>query len=420
MRLESAMNASREGLKVHGQALAVTGDNISNVSTTSYKTSRTEFADLVREGFEGRESSVGDAGGAGVTVQTVRQIHTNGSIEPTGRELDVAITGNGYFMVGSVEDTRYTRAGNFEVRADGVLTTADGLPVLGFQGDATALGEINMQNLNLAGSPTTTVAMFGNIDASAAVTTVPQNPASFRELSAAATARADVEVYDSLGEVHGVSIYFFKTAANTWTAQAYIDGGETNGTENVPQALGQATQMQFGSDGLIAEAARAGTALTLAPAFNNGAAAGNITVNLGSFTQYAGSSQVAGVEKDGQSAGDIESYEFLADGTIQAVLSTGGRARVGALQLADFVNKDGLDRIGSSLYRARPEAGAPVVGAPGTGTVGGIEARALERSTVDISEQFVNLIVYQRGYQANSQMMSATTQLLRETIQLIR
>ncbi|NCW84984.1 MAG: flagellar hook-basal body complex protein [Oxalobacteraceae bacterium] len=229
--------------------------------------------------------------GNGVRITAVRSIHTNGTIEPTGRELDVAISGPGYFNVGAADSPRYTRAGNFGLDSAGNLVTVGGDSVLGFIYDGGILGTdiapINMLNFSTTATPTTTAAVQGNLDSSYAIGVPPVDPASFNALSDGVNYTASVDVIDSLGDTHDVILAFTKTAANTFTVQAYIDGGDVGGTVGVPSLLGS-TDLVFNGTGLIDEANQAAAQLALTPAFGNGAAAGNVTIDLADFSQFAG------------------------------------------------------------------------------------------------------------------------------------
>lgn len=420
MRLESALLASREGVTAHGQAISVVGDNIANANTIGFKTSRAEFADLLGE--VGGETGSLATTGSGVTVNRVRQIHETGVIEPTGRPLDMAIAGAGFFMAGTPENISFTRAGNFFINDAGNLTTADGLEVLGTTGDAATLTPLNMLNLNLTGEATTTLGLFGNISSSAPVLGAPPaNPATFNELAAGSSFIAsNLTVYDSLGTAHPVSVAFTKTGANQWAAQAFVDGAEVGGAAGQPVQLGATANLTFGENGTIDPANAAAAVITGTPAWGNGAAAGNFTIDLSSFSQVATTSQVSSITQDGQGTGQIVSYEVGKDGTLAAVLASGDRATIGIIQLATFPNIDGLQRIGNGMFRASENTGEISFGVPGADGRGGIEGASVERSTVDIANQFVDLVVLQRGYQANSQAMSAANDLLRDTISLIR
>ncbi|RMD85703.1 MAG: flagellar hook-basal body complex protein, partial [Candidatus Dadabacteria bacterium] len=274
MRLESALYTSQNGLEVHGAAISVVGDNLANVNTVGFKGSRAEFASMVSDGLEGGTSDTVPMPGNGVKVSSIREVKELGPIEPTGRALDVAIDGNGYFVVGSTTESFYTRAGNFTLDASGNLVTADGRNVLGYTvtngTTSTSLGTINITNFNANPSATSSATLKGNLDASASITTAASNPASFKELNSAASFITTADVIDSLGETHTATLAFFKTAANTYTVQAYMDGGEiSGGTEGTPSLISSG-QLTFGSDGTIPDASKSQATLTLSPSYANG------------------------------------------------------------------------------------------------------------------------------------------------------
>ncbi|MEI6518098.1 MAG: flagellar hook-basal body complex protein, partial [bacterium] len=194
---------------------------------------------------------------------------------------------------------------------------------------------------------------------------------------------------------------------------------DTGAGVDVPVLVGQAT-LPFNPVGRIDESNAAAAAINGTINWANGAAASPITIDLKSFTQYAGGSLVTNAVQDGRGAGEISSYEFDTNGGIYAILDTGERAQVGSLPVAIFQNVDGLERSGSSVYSRTIDNGEMQLGTPGRGARGGLKGAALESSNVDIANQFVDLVIYQRGYQANSQVLSAASDILKGTIALIR
>jgi flagellar hook protein FlgE len=338
----------------------------------------------------------------------------------TGRELDVAISGGGFFMVGDAAAPQFTRSGNLEINAAGNLTTSFGKEILGYSGvDLATLGPINMFDVNTVGTPTTQIQIYGNLDGAARTAQPPANPQTFRELNQSLSFISSQSLYDSQGARHEIVIAMFRTAPNTWQVKAYTDGAEVGGTAGVPTLLGEST-MTFNGNGFIGDAERPGSQLQMTANWSNGAAASNVTVDMSNFTQFAGSSLINNITQDGRGAGNISGYEFEPDGTIFARLDTGERSQVGTLPLALFKSSDGLERTGTSTYSQSEASGELEIGRAGVGLRGTIEGRTLERSTVDIAKQFVDLVIYQRGYQANSQVLSAANELLQGTIQLIR
>lgn len=423
MRLESALYTSREGIGAHGNAIAAIGDNISNVSTPGFKEQRVEFANLVADGISGGTTALTESTGSGVKVSMVRSLHTPGAIEPTGRALDVAVDGEGFFVVGSAATPRYTRAGNFSIDADGNLVTGSGAQVLGFPVTAgvpgTELGAINMLNFDINATPTTTAAISGNLNSTVPVGTAPANPASFTELAAASSFVTGLDVVDSLGANHAVTLSFTKTAANTFTVQAYIDGADVGGVAGTPTQLGT-VDITFNATGTIDEASKAAAQMVLTPAFAGGAAAGNITLGMGEFTQYASTSTLGAVTQNGLQSSSLANFEFEDSGNVVAVLSNGERVTIASLGLATFNNTDGLQKQGDNLFVASASAGTADVGAANTGARGSLQGSALERSTVDLANSFTTLVLMQRGYQANSRIMGTVDQMLDQAISLLR
>ena len=416
MRLESALFTSRSGLTAQGQAISIVGDNISNANTVGYRRTRAEFSDIVAASKE----SV--SGGSGVAVTKARTIQETGVIEATGRVLDLGIGGEGFFIVNDGERDLYTRAGNFNFDTEGYLIDADNNRVQGYLPGASALSAINLLNVSGGGVETSAIALTGNLSSNETITPLPATaPESFDDLTQAANFTHVMDTVDSLGTTHTVYVAMFKTATNTWTAQAYMDGADLGGTAGQPVKIGTDATLSFSSAGAI-DAANKGQAVITASAvpYSNGAAAGNFTVDMGGFAQFATASIVNSVTNNGQSAGDVRGYEIGSDGKIYAQLSSGGVQLLGTIALADFPNLDGLERVGRSTFVANTEAGTRIDGTPGLGTFGRVDSGSLERSTVDIADQFVDLVLFQRAYQASSQTLNAANTLIRDTLSLIR
>lgn len=420
MRLESALYTSKSGLETHGQAIAVVGDNVANANTIGYKKSRAEFADIFAEGDEGRQSVAGPTAGNGVYLTDVRPILTLGTIEATEREFDVVIEGRGFLMAGDAEDPVYTRAGNLEVNGEGALTTAEGLPILGVPAGANELGNINLFNVDGNSKETTQIALFGNLQSDLPLTTPPLNPQTFIEIGNAASFVVEQGAYDSLGERHSTMIAFFKTGINTWNVRAFMDGGDVGGQVGQPVQVSGEAVLNFGPNGSLVGADLAQTNLEVNPPYAGGADAGNFVVQLGGMQQFAAPSSLKTVTTDGRGVGKVEGYEVDGDGTLRARLDTGENVNIGRIPVVTFRNDEGLTRAGATTFQETEFSGERIVNVAGEGGSGKLRNFALELSTVDISNEFVSLTLLQRGYQANSQTLNATSQLIRDTIQLMR
>jgi flagellar hook protein FlgE len=420
MRLESALRTSQEGITAHGQAIAVIGDNISNASTTAFKEQRAEFDDLLSQRQNDKNSEVVAGVGNGVEVARVRLNFENGPINDTGRDLDLALTGNGFFLVGDPAAPKLTRVGTFQVSSDGFLTTSNGLQVLGYSGsDTTTLGPIRLDQLDTKAQPTGLIEIFGNLDAAARLSNPPANPVDFRALSNEASFVSTHNVFDATGVRHDVQVYYFKTATNQWTAQAYVNGSDVGQAANQPVLLGQ-TNLQFNELGQINDAERAQVVINMNPTWANGAGGTPVTISLGSFSQFAGGPRVTNTRQDGRGNGDVLGFQVEPDGKVFGILNTGDRVQAGTLAVGTVPNRDGLERQGDSVFAVTSDSGALAIGTAQVGGRGGVQGQALEGSNVDLSGQFVDMIVYQRGYQASSQVFSTASDLLKNTIALIR
>ncbi|MBX7138684.1 MAG: flagellar hook protein FlgE [Oligoflexia bacterium] len=420
MRLESALFSSREGISAHGQAIAVIGDNISNANTVGFRASRVQFGDLVAGGRSTSETSSIPSTGSGVAIQGVRPVQETGVIEATGRSLDVAIEGRGFIIVGDPQNPAYTRAGALSVSKEGILVDSNGEQVLGFaSAGGDTLETLDVNKISLSGKATTAATLSGNLASNNPITEVPASPGTFKEIGQKASfVASDLRVFDSLGQSHAVLMAFYKTGGGQWKAQAYVDASETGGEKGIPVKVGGEVSLNFGPDGRLVAGSAAQVSGTIN--YGNGSAQGSFTIDLSGFSQFAGSSQTSSLTQDGQAAGNILDYEIRKDGAFYARLDTGQSLQVGTLRLADFVNVDGLQRAGNGLFVATEGAGERRLGQPGQSGLGTLAGASLERSTVDIANQFVELVLFQRGYQASSQTLSAASTLLHDTISLIR
>lgn len=422
--------SGRSGIASHGTAIAVVGDNISNASTIGYKSSRAEFSDLIAGG-----QTAGKVVGSGSATSAVSTIFSQGTVEFTSRTLDLAIDGNGLFTVLKGQQRFYTRAGNFKIDEEGFVTDQNGYYVLGFPANGTgALEKVNVNTVSQDSVGTTAVSISGNLDASADLVVAASIPAvtapgagapsttEYSDLNAVAEFSTVVDIFDSLGSEHTVTNFFFHTAANTYIVRSYVNSDEVDspvGTPGLPRQIGSVT-MAFNSDGSrTAPPAVGGSDFSYAIPWNNGSdATATVDFSFDPFTQFAASSNINSVTQDGKGIGTVGNLSIDNDGSIFALLSNGQAAIIGTFGLSNFANPEGLTRIGNNLLQQSPESGAPIIGEPASGSFGSIKAGSLELSTVDIADQFVKLITLQRGFQANSRIITTINQLLNEIIQL--
>ncbi len=441
--------SGRSGIASHGTAIAVIGDNISNSSTLGYKSARAEFEDLVAGG-----QAAGRVIGTGSSASAVSTIFQQGTLEFTNRSLDMAIDGNGFFTVQSPDGSRfYTRAGNFKIDSAGFITTQGDMKVLGFPANGSgALDQININNVSQESASTSRVTIRGNLDRTSDIGTPPPDqtftPAT---LPAGAVSRAGqapystttyddlaatdpaystvVEVFDSLGASHTVTFYFWRTDSDTFNVRGFVNSEEVD-----PAGAGTASglprlvfdsgttgdfDMDFATDGTRSNAPAAGASdIAFAVPWNNGSTASAINVDFSEFTSYATRSNIDAVTQNGKGIGAVTSINIEKNGDIFALLSNGQSSVIGTVGLVNFSNPEGLTRIGNQLLQQSASSGEPIVGTPLTGTLGGVQSGAVELSTVDIADQFVKLITLQRGFQANSRIITTINQLLNELIQL--
>ena len=423
MSLISALYTGVSGLQTYGDSLQTIGDNIANVNTTAYKSSRAEFADVLNQSIN--VASGNSQIGRGVTLSRISTDYAQGSFSNTDRMTDLAINGNGFFVVNNGSRNFYTRNGQFSINNNGDLVTSGGLELQGrlYQaGQATTqMGTINVSSAastpQVTGSGTPAgsgICIAANFNAAdTAKTFSAADPANTSNLS------TSLSVYDSLGQSHTVNIYFNKSAgtANTWDFHALVDGGElTGGTAGTPSETASGT-LTFDNSGNLLPAA---TSLTQSSFPFKGVNAQKIGFSFGGSTQYASSSAIQSQSQDGYPSGNLTSVGVGEDGVITGTFSNGRIMPIGQVMLANFSNLQGLHRNGGGLLAETTDSGTPLLGEPGLGSTGSIASYSLELSNVDLANEFVNLISTQRAYQANSKTITTGDQLISEAINLIK
>jgi flagellar hook protein FlgE len=414
-----SMFAGVSGLRAHQMMMDVVGDNIANVNTVGFKASRVVFENTLSQLLRGgSQPGTRDANnlsqpggginpeqiGLGVRVASVDMTDTQGALQSTGRNTDVAISGAGYLAVRNGQDTLYTRAGSLSFDARGNLTDPTGMIVQGWPANGNT-GAINTSGpvtditlpLSAPDSPqaTSTVYMGGNLSAGAVV-------------GAGSTVPTSITAFDQNGTQHSLTVNATKTGANTWTATVN-DGGTT---------LGSST-LTFDASGQ----------LTSSSSFTvpwSGNAGGSLKIDLaqagtsGGITQYGGASTAIATEQDGAAAASLRSFAIGDDGTVTGTFSNGSSKVLAKIALATFSNPAGLQKAGDSHFRATGASGNVLMQAAGTGTAGTFAAGSLEMSNVDLGQEFTNLIIAQRGFQANSKIISSSDELLQDLVNLKR
>lgn len=418
--------AGRAGISSHGSAIAVAGDNISNANTIGYKTTRAEFQDLLAgTGVVGRQF------GSGSSISTVSTLFEQGTLEFTGRPLDLGISGNGYFVVARDDERFFTRAGNFKVDSAGFIVSQNGLAVLGFPANGSgALEPINLNTIDQGSIESTEVAIAGNLDASTTLVDTANIPVpgvvvpptvTYSDLNAFAAYSSVVDVFDSLGEKHTVSLFFYHTDINEYTLRAYVNNEEVDTTGTLtgyPRLVGEKV-LAFGGNGQRNPAPVQGTPdFATNIAWNNESEAGEIGFTFSPMTQYSAQSNILSITQDGKGIGAVTTLAVSSGGEVSALLTNGQNAVIGTLAMATFSNPEGLTRLGGNLLSLSTASGEPVYGRAESGNFGSLQSGVVELSTVDIASEFVKIITLQRGFQASSRIITTINQLLNEIIQL--
>jgi flagellar hook protein FlgE len=397
------------GLNAAQADLTVTANNIANTATAGFKGSRAEFAELFSVSPQGVSSN---AIGNGVRVSNVAQQFTQGNIDFTDNSLDLALSGQGFFILNDGGAMAYTRAGAFQVDSQGYIVNARQQrlqvypPGTDGQFNTGALSDIQLVTSESAPSATTTVDVTLNLPANAAQPTVAVfDPANVNSYNSATS----LTTYDSLGAAHTATMYFTKTAnPNEWTTQLFVDGN----------AVGTAQTLEYDNTGaLINPAAGTITFPSYTPA--TGAAAMDMTFDFSTTTQYGGTFNVNAITQDGFTTGRLIGIDIDSTGVVQARFTNGRSLALGQVALANFSNPQGLQQLGDTNWAETFGSGQALRGQAGNSGFGLVQAGALEASNVDITEQLVNMITAQRNFQANAQMIS-TADAIQQTIINIR
>jgi flagellar hook protein FlgE len=423
MSITKAMYAGVSGLSAEGDTLSIVGENIANTNTIGFKRTRATFENVL-----GGALGTPDTVGGGVRLGRAQQIFAQGALVTTGQATDVALSGDGFFVVNGtingVNGNFYTRAGQLTIRNDGVLVNPQGMAVQGYSTRAdgsfdSRVGSLQLSTAQLPPKPTAKIQATANLDASAtppALAWDPQNPGATSNLSTSMT------VYDSLGKSHAVDVYFTKVGDGAWDVHALAKGDDlANGPagQNFEFATGQLTfdsagalqDVQWNPTGQISFT---GAAPNQAIAFDFGTSIAAGGTGLGGTTQFGSASAVSAQSQDGYGSGDLAGVKVDADGTVSGVYSNGQTVAAGKMAIAKFRSNDGLGRAGQNMWVATHESGEAAFGSAGEGGRGAIVAGALEQSNVDIAEQFVDLITHQRSFQANSKTITTADQMLQE------
>lgn len=416
------------GMNANGTALSVIGDNVANMNTTGFKSSRASFGDILSQTLG--TSQVG----RGVGLSAITPMFTQGSFENTANVLDLAVDGDGLFIVSNESGTFYTRAGQFTLDKEGYVVNPNAMRLQGYlfsaTGTSSGLGDINLSTLNSSPNATTSVSISANLDSRVTI------PAAFDVTDPNDTSNfsSSITVYDSLGNGHVVNIYFRKdteaATGNTWEWFAVVNASDSLSGNTEIQAQGT---LDFDNNGALdTESAITYPLTSDGFDFIGGAADGQvIDFNFGTSitesgsgldgaTQFGSASATIFQSQDGYSSGALRNITIDQDGTITGIFTNGQTRTVGQVALAKFIAPTELSKMGKNVYAESTGSGQPVISVPGASGTGQVVSNTLELSNVDLAEEFVKMIISQRGFQANSRIVSTSDELMAELVNLKR
>jgi len=399
------------GLNAAQTDLDVIANNVANSATTGFKKSRAEFADVYALTQFGVAT---DASGKGVRVSNVRTLHGQGDINFTENNLDLAISGQGFFRLNDAGSTVYSRAGEFGLDREGFMVNGTGQRLTGFQVDAAgsltgALADIQVSLADATPQATQTVDVGANL--SAAETVPPPfnvtDPSTYNHSTS-------LTVYDSIGASHVATMFFRKDAVNTWESFTFVDGAQVSTPGGDTLTFDNAGQIS------LINGAAASTVNTTS--FNPGSGAANmqLTLDMTTLTQFGGSFGINNLVQDGFPTGRLNTIDIDETGTLFARYSNGRTGTLAQVALANFANVEALKPEGDTSFSETFASGPALTAAPGSTNLGLVQSGALEQSNVDLTRELVDMISAQRNFQANAQVVSAAEEVTRTVINIGR
>lgn len=400
------------GLQADTVALNTIGNNLANLNSTAFKLQSTTFSDLFYQNIG--TSGSGDAlqVGVGTQVSGTATDYSQGTLSTTNSSTDMALSGNGFFVVEQGNTQELTRAGNFQMDQIGNLTTSGGLNVMGY---GVSNGTINLNGglmpLQIPVTENQPAQATQNISMVTSLNATSPNSTSFS---------SPITLYDSLGEGQAASVTYTKTGATTWSYNVQLPAGAATGTPT-----NNTGTLTFNASGTLISPATNVAGMTF-PGLTDGAQTLSVNFNLynaagtPTITQTAGASNTSATTQDGFSAGVYQSFAVSAGGVVSATFSNGQTSDIGQVAVGTVVNQSGLAIAGGNNYLATVASGSITVGAANVGGRGSIEDQALEQSNVDISAEFSDLIVAQRAFEANSKTVTTFDSVTQDAIGMIR
>jgi len=456
------------GLQNHQTRMDVIGNNISNINTTGFKRGRVNFQDLIYQQLQGAARPTDSLGGVnpkevglGMSIASIDTLHIQGTLQTTGVQTDLAITGNGFFVLDDRGTQLFTRAGAFSLDAEGIMVNpANGMKVMGWMAQEIAgqsildvSSPVRQLEIPVGGkdpAKATTIVNFAcNLDKR--IPELPENPTGDQVLRS--TWQTTLDIFDSFGDKHILQVEFTRVAGtvNSWNAEVIVNPQSELPTntaigfgEEAPEAGGPtAFTVNFSNNGTLLSAidgdgnvSGESGQVQMFVAFDIHGANMNedgtyvrqeFVLNLGevggftnSITQYAEASSTKMVEQDGRTMGYLDNFKIDASGVITGIYSNGSTRTIAQVAIASFANQGGLEKAGDNTFRVSNNSGLANIGPSGIAGKGKIIAGALEMSNVDMADEFVDMIITQRGFQANSKTIQTADQLLQELLTLKR
>jgi flagellar hook protein FlgE len=410
-----AFQQGLSGLNSATKNLDVISNNVANAATVGFKGSRALFADVFANSLNGAGAS---QVGIGAKVAAVSQEFGQGNVTSTNNPLDVAINGNGFFRISKDGTISYTRNGQFHIDANGYVVNTENQRVTGYGVDASAniiaTAPIDIQ-LNTADIPplaTTTFRFGANFDAGASQPTAGAfsitDPTSYNFTTSGS-------VYDSLGNAHVLSYYFVKTATvGRWDVYASVDNTAISNT-NLGAGAGNPLVLDFDTAGSLTTTMPVAASVTVS---GGGAPSIAFSLDMSAATQFGSPFSVNTLFQDGYASGRLAGINIGSDGTIKGRYTNGQSQNLGQIVLAQFANPNGLKPLGQNQWADSPDSGLPVVGTPGSGSLGVVQSSAVEDSNVDLTAELVSMITAQRTYQANAQSIKTQDEVLQTIVNL--
>lgn len=443
MSLFSTLHTGSSGLGVSSTYLSVIGDNIANINTTGYKQTRASFADYMPQDVFGLAGS--GKIGTGAATNTVATLFGQGTLQDTDSATDLAINGNGFFVVSNGSQDYYTRNGTFGIDDSGYLVDASGLRVQGYGVNdgslSSVVGDVQLDTSNVPGTATTSVVVDAMLNAEEDTTDdltamdfygTGTGVNTIAEAADVADFSTSVTIYDSEGVGHDCTLLFERTSETDWSWRAVTDASEVYDSTSTAYATDSGYGFElatgtvsFDSSGNPTAFTQTDTtgytflnAATTSVAFDFGIDATG-TVTDGNLTTGDTESTLTSISQDGSAPGSLSSISVSDDGTVVGAYTNGEEATLGQVVLATFKSDAGLERVGGTLFAATSAAGDPSIGVAGTGSRGSISGYALEQSNVELEDQFVAMITAQRTYQANSKVISTVNDTLSGLLQIL-